>query len=264
MVRTLCLTGGIALFILWIVSLSTPESSRLIGWMDLAAAIFAMGLAGLGPSKRWVRATAAGCIGIGIVLTGVWIISFSQAAPWQAWWNFALAVLMLVAGITAAAEAPPQHAGVGAGALYMHRRFDRSYGAGGGVPYGVGSGWPFYGLGGYYDDDWALHHYERENAEAGQYAGVGPSGYQRSDERIAEDINDALMGHGFIDASRVTVRVAESVVTLEGIVPERRQRRLAETIAERTLGVKDVRNRLATEAEAREAGARAEAPYRAA
>jgi osmotically-inducible protein OsmY len=83
--------------------------------------------------------------------------------------------------------------------------------------------------------------------QVGQFAGRGPKGYQRSDERIREDVSDRLMEHPEIDASDVEVKVKNRVVTLTGTVDDRYAKRLAEDIAETVMGVSDVMNQLGVE-----------------
>ncbi len=78
----------------------------------------------------------------------------------------------------------------------------------------------------------------------GPYTGRGPHGYQRSDERIKEEINDRLYQHGRIDASDIFVDVDGGEVTLSGSVKGRREKRLAEDIADSVPGVVDVNNHL--------------------
>ena len=80
--------------------------------------------------------------------------------------------------------------------------------------------------------------------ERGRFFGVGPKGYRRSDERIREDVSDRLMSHPDVDASEIEVRVANGVVTLEGIIENRHQKRIAEFLAEDVLGVNDVENHI--------------------
>ncbi len=80
--------------------------------------------------------------------------------------------------------------------------------------------------------------------ERGEHYGRGPQGYSRSDERIHDDINDHLTLHSYIDASNISVSVEKAVVTLEGSVPDRDQKRYAEELAERVHGVNDVQNNL--------------------
>jgi hypothetical protein len=52
------------------------------------------------------------------------------------------------------------------------------------------------------------------------------------------------MTHPDIDASDIEVRVDEGIVTLMGTVEDRHEKRLAEYIAEDSLGVDDVDNQL--------------------
>jgi len=86
----------------------------------------------------------------------------------------------------------------------------------------------------------------------GQYTGVGPRNYQRSDERIHEEVNDRLMQHGQIDASDIEVEVNDGIVTLNGGVNSRREKRMAEDVAESVAGVWDVHNSLSVRRSERE------------
>ena len=70
----------------------------------------------------------------------------------------------------------------------------------------------------------------------------GPKGYQRSDQRIHEDVCERLSEDRHIDASEIEVAVQDGVVTLKGTVPTRYMKHLAEDCADRCLGVKDVEN----------------------
>lgn len=79
-------------------------------------------------------------------------------------------------------------------------------------------------------------------ATRGGYAGRGPKGYTRSDERIREDVCDRLSWNDEVDATDIIVRVQNGEVTLEGSVETRRMKRLAEDIAEDVPGVLDVHN----------------------
>jgi hypothetical protein len=78
----------------------------------------------------------------------------------------------------------------------------------------------------------------------GRFTGKGPKGYQRSDERIREDINEELARDGELDASDIDVRVQSCEVTLEGEVETREQKRLAEDLVEACPGVREVNNNL--------------------
>jgi hypothetical protein len=106
---------------------------------------------------------------------------------------------------------------------------DFSYGSGASLPnygYETGSrGWE-----------------EPSREKVGRFFGKGPKGYRRSDDRIREDVSEALCRHPHIDASEVEVSVSEGVVTLSGSVHERAMKRLIEDEAEKISGVKDVHN----------------------
>jgi hypothetical protein len=86
-------------------------------------------------------------------------------------------------------------------------------------------------------------------AEVGQgpYGGLGPKGYSRSDDRVREDICDELTRRADIDPSRLTVRVRNGEVTLEGTVEDLRTRRLVDQIVSDCIGVGQVHNRLQIE-----------------
>jgi osmotically-inducible protein OsmY len=85
----------------------------------------------------------------------------------------------------------------------------------------------------------------------GGYAGRGPKGYRRSDDRIREEISDQFMDNDELDASEIEVLVVEGIVTLTGTVPDRHSKRLAEDIAESGSGVRDVMNQLKVEDQGR-------------
>lgn len=78
----------------------------------------------------------------------------------------------------------------------------------------------------------------------GGYAGRGPKGYIRTDQRILEDVCERLSRDDHVDASDVTVRVENGEVTLEGTVETRHMKRRAEDIAEEVAGVTDVHNQV--------------------
>jgi len=85
--------------------------------------------------------------------------------------------------------------------------------------------------------------------EQSQHVGRGPKGYRRADDRIEEDINEALTDSPDLDASEIEVKVSNGEVTLSGTVTERSAKRTAEDIAERCSGVKDVRNEIRVQRE---------------
>ena len=76
------------------------------------------------------------------------------------------------------------------------------------------------------------------------YAGRGPRGYTRGDERIREDVCDRLTEEPRIDASDIEVQVASGEVTLGGSVRTRDEKRFTEDVVERIAGVREVNNNL--------------------
>jgi osmotically-inducible protein OsmY len=75
------------------------------------------------------------------------------------------------------------------------------------------------------------------------FAGKGPKGYRRSDDRIREDVCERLSS-GYIDASEIEVEVAEGTVTLRGSVPDKRSKRDAEDLIEYVAGIRAIENQL--------------------
>jgi osmotically-inducible protein OsmY len=88
----------------------------------------------------------------------------------------------------------------------------------------------------------------------GPHAGRGPRGYQRSDERIRDEIHERLTAHGLIDATDVECRVVNGEVTLTGFVDSRAAKRAAEDIAEDLYGVREVHNQLRVRSHAGDEG----------
>lgn len=89
---------------------------------------------------------------------------------------------------------------------------------------------------------------ERDTSH-GRHAGRGPRGYQRSDDRIREDVCDALTADPFIDATEITITVNAGDVTLEGTVDDRQAKRRAEDCVEDLPGVSQVHNRLTVQSQ---------------
>ncbi len=83
-----------------------------------------------------------------------------------------------------------------------------------------------------------------QEKQRGQFAGRGPKGYKRSDDRIREDVNEELTRNPDIDASDIEVKVESGEVTLTGTVDSRQTKRLAEDLAEGCSGVHEVHNQL--------------------
>lgn len=105
-----------------------------------------------------------------------------------------------------------------------------------------GQQWRGYGQGGRqgYQQGWQ----GSQQQQRGQFAGRGPKGYHRSDDRIKEDVNEELTRNPDLDASDVEVKVENGEVTLTGTVDARQAKRLAEDLAENCPGVSEVHNQL--------------------
>jgi hypothetical protein len=96
--------------------------------------------------------------------------------------------------------------------------------------------------------------YGSPGGQSGSYGGYGepgsrsarrwPKGYQRSDERIKEDIYERLLQNTHLDATEVTVNVQGGRVTLEGSVPQRHMKHAIEDMVDDCPGVSDIENRL--------------------
>lgn len=78
----------------------------------------------------------------------------------------------------------------------------------------------------------------------GKYFGIGPQGFQRSDERVQEDVCELLMQDSWIDASRISVSVNDGVVELTGEVESRDIKYRIDELVEHVIGVREVENRL--------------------
>ncbi|GAA5234920.1 BON domain-containing protein [Verticiella sediminum] len=122
-------------------------------------------------------------------------------------------------------------------------RPERMYGHDAGEPVGKG-GWepagPQSQFGG--ADDAGAYAPHRGGWSRGQR--TLPKGYERSDERIREDVCEHLSRAYRLDVSDVSVAVADGVVTLDGTVPVRGMKHAIEDIADDCVGVKDVENRI--------------------
>lgn len=89
--------------------------------------------------------------------------------------------------------------------------------------------------------------YDREQGRQegrGRFAGRGPRNYQRSDERVREDVVERLTDHPDLDPTDIDVEVEHCEVTLRGEVDERYAKHLAEDLAGQVWGVRDVHNQL--------------------
>lgn len=143
-----------------------------------------------------------------------------------------------------------------------------------GREYGLGQGWAhrgaigsrmgssmgihggFGGFGGNLEGDWGrgspegsssplYSSYSRTGAgSVGRRShGRGPKNYQRSDERIREDVCDRLSSTD-IDCSDIEIRVEQGEVMLIGTIDSGEARREVERVAEQIAGVRDVTNQI--------------------
>jgi hypothetical protein len=119
----------------------------------------------------------------------------------------------------------------GFGTGYRSAEFSSS---GGYTGFGLSGSESYYGGAGAYG----------QQQQRGRFTGKGPKGYQRSDDRIREDVCERLTHHSDIDASEIEVKVTNAEVTLSGTVDERSAKRMAEEIVESISGVKDVHNQV--------------------
>lgn len=96
----------------------------------------------------------------------------------------------------------------------------------------------------WFGDDDAERRRRMDEQRSGEHRGKGPRQYQRSDERIKEDVCDRLSDDSFIDASDIEVKVEGNEVTLNGTVDSRTAKRRAEDLIENVSGVKNIQNNL--------------------
>lgn len=85
---------------------------------------------------------------------------------------------------------------------------------------------------------------DAERRRQADHRGKGPRGYVRSDARIEEEVNDRLSDDPQVDATDMSVAVADGEVTLSGEVDSRQAKRRAEDCADEVSGVKHVQNNL--------------------
>lgn len=96
----------------------------------------------------------------------------------------------------------------------------------------------------WFGDDDAERRRRRDEMNNGQHRGKGPKNYTRSEDRIREDVSDALSEDSFLDASDIEVSVKEGEVTLNGQVDSRYSKHRAEDLSEDVTGVTNVQNNL--------------------
>ena len=85
---------------------------------------------------------------------------------------------------------------------------------------------------------------QEEDPSDPSHRGRGPKNYQRSDERICDDVCDRLSDDHNVDASEIDVSVSDREVTLSGEVESKQAKRYAEDCADSVSGVEHVQNNL--------------------
>jgi osmotically-inducible protein OsmY len=96
----------------------------------------------------------------------------------------------------------------------------------------------------WFGDEDAERRRRMDEQRKGEHRGKGPKQYQRSQERILEDVCDRLSDDDRLDASDIEVKVNGSEVVLSGTVDSKNAKRRAEDIAEAVSGVANVQNQL--------------------
>jgi BON domain len=95
--------------------------------------------------------------------------------------------------------------------------------------------------------DYGAHYRDPRSTGDSPYAqsfrGRGPKGYERSDERLKEIVCERLTDDPHIDASDVSVEVAQKIVRLTGWVEDRQTKYAIEDLIERC-GVQDIDNQV--------------------
>jgi osmotically-inducible protein OsmY len=92
------------------------------------------------------------------------------------------------------------------------------------------------------DDD--AEHRRQMDKMSGPHRGKGPKDYQRSEERIREDVCHRLYEDDRVDASDIQVDIQKDEVILSGTVNSRDEKRRAEDVVESIYGVRNVENRI--------------------
>lgn len=100
--------------------------------------------------------------------------------------------------------------------------------------------------------------YERGGTYRPSFAGKGPKGYTRSDDRLKDEISDRFMHDHDLDASEIEIEVRDGECTLTGTVDSRQSRFRAEQLADSIMGVRDVTNNLRVHRAGSSSGSRSE------
>lgn len=86
--------------------------------------------------------------------------------------------------------------------------------------------------------------WRQEGRQGMNFFGKGPKGWKRTDDRIKEEVCEALSDSYLVDASEIDVSVKDGHVTLKGTIDSREGKREAERCVENLRGVTDVQNDL--------------------
>jgi hypothetical protein len=197
------------------------------------AALAASRLYGATAWPSWVNALLGGW-----VVVSPFVFAYTGNAAWT-WNSVIVGVIVLILGITSATAAEPTaERARDTRDIWSPAYGERDYE--GGPAYRHGSS-PARGRVGGTSRGAAE---EWRSAEAGDFRGLGPRGWQRSDEQIRDEVCSRMADDPMLDASDIEVRVNQGEVTLEGSVTSRHARRLAEQVADSVSGVRDVNNAL--------------------
>ena len=96
----------------------------------------------------------------------------------------------------------------------------------------------------WFGDDDAERRVRQDRQYSGGHRGKGPRDYQRSAERIREDICDRLYEDDYVDASNIDIKIEGNEVILSGTVRSKEEKRRAEDLVESISGVRNVENRI--------------------
>ena len=96
----------------------------------------------------------------------------------------------------------------------------------------------------WFGDDDAERRMRQERQYSGGHRGKGPKDYQRSADRIREDICDRLYEDDYVDASNIDIKIEGNEVILSGTVRSKEEKRRAEDLVESISGVRNVENRI--------------------
>ncbi len=110
-----------------------------------------------------------------------------------------------------------------------------------------------YGMHAGQQGSWGAQSGYGQGQQRGGMYGRGPLNYTRSDQRIYEDVCDALSDDEHVDASQVEVKVEKGEVTLTGSVQQRDIKRRIEDVVERVSGVKEINNQIKVQRQGQQA-----------